>query len=159
MNELGIPELNSLVTKYPHLFPKHRETGEPSFYFECADGWYYLLDNLFGIINWKYQNWERYSENRTKAEKAGEKIPDYITEYLLEHPMNPLAGFALGQVKEKFGGLRFYVDNCVDDYLDGAIGFAEQMSFLICEICGSPGKCRGRGWLMTRCEEHSKAKG
>lgn len=56
------------------------------------------------------------------------------------------------QVKEKFGGLRFYVD-CSEDYLDGAIDMAEEMSYRICERCGKPGKARGGGWIRTLCDE------
>ena len=40
------------------------------------------------------------------------------------------------QVKEKFGGLRFYIYDS-DEYIDGAISLAESMSYHICENCGS----------------------
>jgi hypothetical protein len=55
------------------------------------------------------------------------------------------------QVKEKFGGLRFYV-NASDDYQRGQIDFAESMSMNICEVCGST-KDVGQtvGWVKTIC--------
>jgi NADH pyrophosphatase NudC (nudix superfamily) len=59
------------------------------------------------------------------------------------------------QVKEKFGGLRFYVDNA-DDYTRGVIAMAESMSYKTCEVCGSPGKQTGKGWIKTVCESCNK---
>ncbi len=59
------------------------------------------------------------------------------------------------QVKEKFGGLRFYIDGG-DDWVYGAISMAEAMSYRTCEVCGGPGKTRGTGWIRTTCDEHSK---
>ena len=59
------------------------------------------------------------------------------------------------QVKEKFGGLRFYVDGG-DDWVYGAISMAESMSYRTCEVCGAPGVTRGEGWIRTTCDQHSK---
>lgn len=57
------------------------------------------------------------------------------------------------QIKEKFGGLRFYASETNDK--QGELIFkAEEESFNICEVCGKPGKLRGDRWLATRCEEH-----
>lgn len=59
------------------------------------------------------------------------------------------------QVKEKFGGLRFYVGSASDKVFD-LIEFAEKLSYTICDVCGKPGTTEGnsRGWVSTRCEEH-----
>jgi len=57
------------------------------------------------------------------------------------------------QVKEKFGGLRFYVQGG-DDYTQGVIAMAEQMSMMMCEDCGAPGDRGGDGWIQTLCETH-----
>lgn len=57
------------------------------------------------------------------------------------------------QVKEKFGGLRFYVEGG-DDYTQGIIAMAEQMSMMLCEECGAPGDRGGSGWISTLCETH-----
>jgi hypothetical protein len=60
------------------------------------------------------------------------------------------------QIKEKFGGLRFYISAADKDVYD-LIDEAENESFNICESCGRPGKCIKKNWLlMTRCEECSK---
>ena len=59
------------------------------------------------------------------------------------------------QVKEKFGGLRFYI-NGGDDFIHGAIWLAESISMVTCEVCGAPGKQQSpRGWIKTLCNEHA----
>jgi hypothetical protein len=60
------------------------------------------------------------------------------------------------QIKEKFGTLRFYT-NFTDEELQKLIGDAEKMSAKTCEACGQPGQMRGKNWLYTACEEHTKA--
>lgn len=59
------------------------------------------------------------------------------------------------QVKEKFGGLRFY-HHGGDEFCDGVLSLAESMSNVTCEICGAPGKAGGRGWIKTLCETDRK---
>lgn len=62
------------------------------------------------------------------------------------------------QVKEKFGTLRFYV-NYHDEFVDGAIDMAENMSATTCEVCGKRGRSTDSGWIQTLCDEHAAAKG
>lgn len=57
----------------------------------------------------------------------------------------------IGQIKEKFGGLRVYVD-VGDEYIRGAATMAEMMSWQICEDCGETGKVRAGGWIRTLCD-------
>lgn len=57
------------------------------------------------------------------------------------------------QVKEKFGGLRFYMTQ-ETPYISGAIAMAERLSFYTCEVCGDPGKQRSGGWVRTLCNKH-----
>jgi len=61
------------------------------------------------------------------------------------------------QVKEKFGGLRFYI-GCANDAIFNRIARAEKESYKICEECGKPGQLRGGGWLRTLCDEHSEGR-
>lgn len=59
------------------------------------------------------------------------------------------------QVKEKFGGLRFYVINS-DKKVEKLIKKAEQDSYKICELCGSRKKVRCQtfeSWMQTLCEK------
>lgn len=58
------------------------------------------------------------------------------------------------QVKEKWGGLRFYIGGASREFHD-AIEAAEKESYLTCERCGNPGKLRGGlSWKLTLCEKH-----
>lgn len=60
------------------------------------------------------------------------------------------------QVKEKFGGLRFYFDNTTQEGAN-LIQKAEKMSYNICEMCGKKGKLRNDlPWIQTLCDKHYK---
>lgn len=55
------------------------------------------------------------------------------------------------QVKEKFGGLRFYIFNGtkVDDDM---VAFVERMSYRVCEQCGTTIDVSTEGsWIKTLC--------
>ena len=52
------------------------------------------------------------------------------------------------QIKEKFGGLRFYSTV--------GMGDIEDQSYFICEECGKPGTLRDTGWWKTLCDECAK---
>jgi hypothetical protein len=57
------------------------------------------------------------------------------------------------QVKEKFGGLRFYT-NYSDNYVDKEISFAETASYKTCECCGSTEEVsQTEGWIVTLCKK------
>ncbi len=66
------------------------------------------------------------------------------------------------QVKEKYGGLRVYIDGYEMDENHPVYKFekflheVENRSFKICEACGKPGAVRGRHWYYTSCDEHAK---
>lgn len=60
-------------------------------------------------------------------------------------------GAQVHQIKEKFGGLRFYVGG-LDDELRDAINAAESLSFKTCERCGAAGSRRGGSWVKTLCD-------
>lgn len=56
------------------------------------------------------------------------------------------------QVKEKYGGLRFYT-NGEDDKQGGLICFAEHLSEITCEDCGSmEDVTQTTGWVATLCK-------
>lgn len=65
---------------------------------------------------------------------------------------NQIRHIKVVQVKEKFGGLRFYTYGG-DDLSRGAIWFAESLSNTICEDCGAQGKKNSEGWIVTLCDE------
>ena len=62
--------------------------------------------------------------------------------------------FEVLQVKEKFGGLRFYVNCRRGDAIRQRILAAREESVHTCEICGQPGELREDRWIKTLCDEH-----
>lgn len=59
----------------------------------------------------------------------------------------------VSQIKEKFGGLRFYYDGG-DDKIDGMVRMAEMWAQCTCEMCGKPATKTTTGWIKTVCDEH-----
>ncbi|ABE62182.1 hypothetical protein Nham_1358 [Nitrobacter hamburgensis X14] len=69
--------------------------------------------------------------------------------------------FRASQIKEKFGGLRFYwhgeVSSETRSRINEAIALAEARSACTCETCGEEGQLyRHGGIYMTRCAAHAK---
>ena len=58
------------------------------------------------------------------------------------------------QVKEKFGTLRFYVDDS-SEIMDACIDRAEHRSAYTCMVCGANGRVRGRVWVAALCAQHA----
>ena len=119
-----------LFDNYPELFIEKDLPPDQSnmcFGFECDSGWYDLINTLCQLI----KHYDKQQINK----------PDY----------KPVV---VQQVKEKFGGLRFYYYGG-DDMVAGMVSFAEAISQQICEVCGNKGKTdRERSWVQTLCEEH-----
>jgi len=132
---------SELTTKYPKLFTGFQRPDDKGYYpfwFECSDGWYTLISELAGDIqNYVDNKNDSYGYKVKRGEAKEEDRPEYQVRAV--------------QVKQKFGGLRFYV-NGGDDFVDGMITFAESMSLKICEHCGNPGRSCGGGWIYTFCE-------
>ena len=58
------------------------------------------------------------------------------------------------QVKEKWGGLRFYISSAPEWYFD-LIDYYEYKSYRTCEACGEKGKIReDLPWVRTLCNKH-----
>lgn len=66
-------------------------------------------------------------------------------------------GVEIHQIKEKFGGLRFYTGPCSEELMS-AVDRAEAKSYEICEECGQPGVLRQGGWIRTLCDEHAEGR-
>lgn len=75
---------------------------------------------------------------------------EYVENYNKTHEDNQIE---ITQVKEKFGGLRFYVDNAPDE-LHKMIDKAEAESYTICEVCGTKENVgHTQGWIKTICRD------
>lgn len=57
------------------------------------------------------------------------------------------------QIKEKFGGLRFYYDGG-SEYTAKLVQAAEEECSRTCEFCGEPGEKRNLRWIRTLCDKH-----
>ena len=130
-----------LYEKYPEIFrQKDLPMNQTAMCWgiSTGKGWFVIIDELCSEI----QN-HIYNKNldiKYKKER-GELPPDA--------PNFPQVEAT--QVKEKFGGLRFYVNHS-DEYIDGLISMAESMSLRTCEHCGNPGKENEDGyWISTLC--------
>lgn len=112
------------IKEFYDKYPKLFPEGEPVCGFYCEHGWRPILDKLCQDIT-----------------KELDSMPE---------PMN----ITVQQVKEKFGGLRFYISSGTDTIFD-LINAAEQESTTTCETCGKPGmnKATVSGWYKTMCEE------
>ena len=133
--------------------------------FECGDGWYNLIDTLCVLLTSDYRSAQsRYNSIKDKVDQpqwegskkivTQEMIDDAKAKLDEETAKVPVAS----QVKEKFGGLRFYVNGATDKHWN-YINFAESMSYTICEECGAPGKTYTDGWHMTLCDIHAAMNG
>lgn len=89
----------------------------------------------------------------TQASNVGEGWHPLLRN--LELGLNDLdPDFTLQQVKEKFGGLRYYAQSDADGFQE-LIGIAEEASTHLCEVCGKHGETKSfHGWLKTLCDEH-----
>lgn len=65
--------------------------------------------------------------------------------------------YEVHQVKEKFGGMRYYIQSEVPEAHDIADA-ADMKASVICEDCGEPGTRRGGGWIKTLCDVHGEGK-
>jgi hypothetical protein len=71
--------------------------------------------------------------------------------------------YTIAQVKEKFGGLRFYIGTYGIPHDDPRYAMArtfianyENASTMVCQVCGNPGENRANtlGWAATLCDDH-----
>ena len=136
---------------------------------ECGSGWYMLLDELMASIENHIENVNRNAKNelkykwmwelqlklrrRARAVKSKWKdLADFIYKHAPRKKFVPMF-FRIDQIKEKYGGLRFYYSGG-DIYIDGLTSLAESLSYKICEDCGST-KDIGytKGWIATMCQD------
>lgn len=90
---------------------------------ECRSGWNHLIKPLFEYI-------EKYNQDKKEEDKI-----------------------EILQVKEKFGGLRFYT-NFYTKELDDLIDKATEESYQTCELCGTKENVgHTEGWITTCCKE------
>jgi len=131
-------EIDVLVAKYPVVF----KNMDKSSYYSIPAGWVSRVDKLCADLTVLI---EEHLKNNTYN-------PD-------EYP------FSVLQIKEKFGGLRFYFTSFCEDHefhkeLCKLVDKAEDDTYSICEVTGNPGKlCKLGSQYHTFCEEIRIANG
>jgi len=172
-----------LCEKYPKIFAdRNKPMTETAMCwgFEHDDGWYNIIDTMCYMIQNHIDNREKQHEYALKFNMAlqkaidgdntdlvkyfcGDKEPNELTLKRIQHDIatkrfvgvvDKIPQVVATQVKEKFGGLRFYY-NGGDEYIDGITAMAEAMAEITCETCGKPGKKTNHGWIRTLCDEHN----
>jgi len=135
-----------LCADYPKIFVNRygdmKETAM-CWGFECGDGWFNILNVLCSNIQLHIDWRNSRRESMLRDNPYNQPVPDEVPQVIVD------------QVKEKLGTLRFYYHGG-DDKIDGMVRMAESISAFTCEKCGAPGKMRGRGWLYTACDTHTK---
>lgn len=171
-----------LCKKYPKIFAdRHKSMIETCMCwgFECSDGWCNLIDklchNIQSHIDWKRKQrlygllYNRALKKAVNGDKSSllklhsdrGRVNDYaaqrVDQDIIENKYikitEKVSQVVAMQVKEKFGGLRFYYYGG-DDYISGLVDMAESMSYIICEECGDKGFPNKNGWIRTLCDKH-----
>jgi hypothetical protein len=123
--------------RFPKMF------AEPYGGFCCGEGWWPIIESLCANIQ------SRIDWNEKTRLQLQEDNP-------YEHPIpKAVPQVTVAQIKEKFGGLRFYYDGG-DDEISGMVSMAEAWAGHSCETCGAPGKRRQGGWIKTLCDKHEE---
>jgi hypothetical protein len=158
----------ALCAKYPLIFKDRNadmRTTAMCWGLECGDGWYNIIDVLCGLLTSEYrQAQSRYDFIKDKVDQPQwEGSKKIITQEQIDEAKAKLDEETLKvpvavQVKEKFGGLRFYVQAATKEHYN-YISFAESMSYRTCESCGAEGKTYTDGWHRTLCDIHAAMDG
>jgi hypothetical protein len=121
--------------RYPKMF------SEAYGGFCIGEGWWPIIHSLCEQIQ-SHIDWVESTRERLLASNPhGHAIPDKISQVVVR------------QIKEKFGGLRFYFDGG-DETIYGMVRMAEAWANHSCEECGSPATKQTSGWIKNLCDTH-----
>jgi len=118
-----------IIAKYPKIFEDYQGKPGRVNWHGVPEGWLPIIDKLCDCIQW-------YIDHNVKHTKEGQYKPTQVT---------------CTQMKEKFGGLRFYT-NGHDEVVEGMIKMAESMCDDKCQDCGSEEDLgMTSGWITVLC--------
>ena len=158
-----------MAKKYPRYFGEGKQYGG----FAIGEGWFPIVEALVGQID-HYTKWKRNMRAYDlRLDRARDKGRDAVLAFLCKgkepkmwdeeradeimktpQRITPHVDWIrIGQIKEKFGGLRFYYDGG-DDQICGMVDMAETWAGYTCEKCGNKGQRRDGGWVRTLCDTH-----
>lgn len=122
-----------LCQKYPKIFKNREESVMEvcmDWGFECGSGWFNIIDTLCQEIQYHIDQ-----------KVVGLRQDDRMSIQVIA-----------GQIKQKYGGLRFYYTGG-DDTVSALVSFAENLSNKTCEHCGQVGKKRNASYIEVLCDE------
>jgi hypothetical protein len=118
-----------IIAKYPKIFEDYQGNPGRVNWHGVPSGWLPIIDKLCGCIQW-------YIDHHVSYTKDGQYKPNQVT---------------CTQMKEKFGGLRFYT-NGHDEVIEGMIKMAEHLCDSTCQDCGSEEDLGvTSGWITVLC--------
>ena len=129
---MNVKNTEKLIEKYPEMYRGHtKPVTESLMCFGFECG-----DGWFELLD-----------------NLSNEITEYCKKEKIEFP-------EVFQVKEKFGGLRFYLEAYEDDNdgIEKLIDTYEILSENTCELCGKPGILSNEGWVSCRCPKCKKKK-
>lgn len=161
-----------MAEKYPRYCGENVRFGG----YAIGEGWYPIIEQLIAEID-SYTKWKRntraYELKRQRAKKHGvEGVLKFmvkpgrtVSEWDIENAENimdteqtipeKVNWVHIEQIKEKFGGLRFYYYGG-DAHISGMVRMAEIWAGRTCEKCGDKGERRSGGWIRTLCDTHEQ---
>lgn len=142
MEEENLEEIKQknkeLVKRYPWLYPVSEYTGKPLEEYDYSFTW---MDDI--PTGWRVA--------------FGDQMVQELDELLRKY--NCLEDYSILQIKEKFGGLRWYdsgfPEEGYDEYKNWLLKY-EDLSFNTCINCGKPAKYFTKGWIVPICEDCAK---
>lgn len=125
----------AMLEKFPLMF-----TGRWGG-FDVGPGWWPIIESLCFNIQSHIDSRNSARQVLLASNPYNIKIPDEVEQVVVT------------QIKEKFGGLRFYYVGG-DVIIDGMVRMAESWAGNTCETCGHPGEIRMGRWIRTLCDVH-----
>ena len=110
------------------------------------EGWFHIIEALVKNIH-QHIKWKRKMRARELVNQRKRVDDVKVTEYVPH--------IEIHQIKEKFGGLRFYYEGG-DEQVHGMVRMAEAWADSTCELCGTRGSLRTGGWVKNLCDAHEK---
>ena len=142
-------KFEDLAKRWPDLMQKSHQD-----YLGVGAGWYNIIDVLCSMLSSDVEQAKRQlkyaMENASSHSKPIAELEADLAQALEDLPV-------IMQIKEKFGGLRFYVGQTSEEQ-QAYIRFASAMASRTCEVCGNPGEIRHTNWMKTLCDVHHREK-
>jgi hypothetical protein len=127
-----------IIQKYPKIFEHYEGNPRGVNWYGVSEGWLPIIDILCSIENPDFDPTKKYDRE------------DPTTHRYLQVKREQATCL---QMKEKFGGLRFYTSG-EDEFVSGLICMASYMCDNTCEGCGTHEDLGiTKGWITVRCKK------